>query len=135
MPPELQTGSDPQSVTSLVTGIVNDAQELLKQQLTLFKTELQSDLRKTREAMVSLAAGVAILSVGGLMLCWALAYLCNWAFKWPDWGGFALVGGILAVLGGVLVFVGRERFRSFNPLPDQTADALRENLEWKTKPR
>jgi len=136
MPTDLQTGTEnQQSLTSLVSGIVNDAQELMKQQLNLFKAELQADLKKTREAAVSLAVGVGIASVGGLMLCWALAYLVNWAFNWPTWGGFLLVGGLIAVLGGILVFVGLERFRSFNPLPDQTAEALRENLEWKTKPR
>ena len=136
MPSDLQTGAETQqSVTSLVSGIVSDAQELLKQQLQLFKAEVQSDLKKTREAMISLVTGAAVAGVGGLMLCWGLAYLCNWAFDWPTWGGFFLVGGVIAVLGGILVYVGLERFRSFNPLPEQTAEALRENLEWKTKPR
>jgi len=136
MPTDLQNAHESQqSLTSLFSGIIHDAQELLKQQLSLFKAELRSDLKKTREAATSLAFGAAIAGAGGLMLCWGLAYLVNWAFSWPTWGGFFLVGGVIALLGGVLVYVGQERFRSFNPLPEQTAEALRENLEWKTKPR
>jgi len=38
------------SVTKLVTGILNDAQELIKQQFALFKSEVRADLARTREA-------------------------------------------------------------------------------------
>ena len=30
---------------------------------------------------------------------------------------------------------GKKKFESFNPLPDKSTEALKENLEWKTKPR
>jgi uncharacterized membrane protein YqjE len=127
--------SEQQSLTSLLRGIVSDAQELFRQQMALFRTELLAEGRKAGEIMLALAMGLAVLGIGVLMLCWALAFLLNWAFSWPQWAGFLLLGAIFGLLGGVLVYVGRERFRSFSPLPEQSAEALRENLEWKTKPR
>jgi hypothetical protein len=38
-------------------------------------------------------------------------------------------------LGGVLVYTGVKKFQSFNALPDQSADAFMENLQWKTNPK
>ena len=39
------------SVTGLVSGILADAQELLKQQIALAKAEIRSDLQKTKQAV------------------------------------------------------------------------------------
>lgn len=124
------------SLTSLVSGIVNDAQELMKQQMALFQAEVKEDMRKTSEAAVSLAAGAVVALVGAIVLCFALVYLLNWAFpETPLWVWYAVVGGVVTGTGLGLVMVAWVKFRSFNPLPDKTAQALKENLEWKTTPR
>jgi Putative Actinobacterial Holin-X, holin superfamily III len=136
---ELQTGSaDQSSVTGLVTGIINDAQELFKQQLALLKAEVRDDLRKTRDAALALGVGAGVAAVGGVMLCWMLAYLLNWAVgddRLPLWACVGIVGGLLTLVGGVLLYLGKKKFDSFNPLPDETAQALKENVEWITKPK
>jgi len=134
MADNLQTSSEP-SVTALVTGIINDGQELLKQQLTLFKAEVRDDLQKTKEASTSLALGGLVLLVGGILLCLMLVYLLHELAGWRLWSSYALVGGVIAVIGGVLTVRGVQQFKSFNPLPDQTAEGLKENLQWTTKPR
>jgi hypothetical protein len=132
----LQTSSEP-SLSSLMTGIVNDAQELIKQQLTLFKHELRSDLRKAKEASASLALGFGVLLLGVLLLCFMVVHLLNWAFPehLPLWACYLIVGGVLTLLGGVFAATGWSQFRASNILPEQSAEALKENLEWKTKPR
>jgi hypothetical protein len=131
---DLQTSSDP-SLTSLVTGLINDGQELLKQQLALFKTEVREDLRKTREAMTSLALGAVVLFVGGILLCLVPVYLLRELAGWPLWGSYALVGGVIAAVGVLLTVLGIQQLKSFNPLPDKTAEGIKENVEWQTKPR
>ena len=50
-----QTGSEP-TVTSLLSGIVNDAQELIKQQLDLFKHELKDDVKRAKKGCPSWAS-------------------------------------------------------------------------------
>lgn len=50
---DVHTGPD-SSLTSLVAGIIKDVQELLKQQLSLFREEVKDDVRKTKEAAISL---------------------------------------------------------------------------------
>jgi len=123
-------------LTSLVTGIVNDAQELMKQQFALFQAEVKEDMRKTAEASTALGVGAAVTLVGSILLCFMLVHLLHWAFPNTElWVWFAVVGGVVTVVGGALVFGAIAKFRSFNPLPDKTVKALEENLEWKTTPR
>jgi hypothetical protein len=124
------------NITSLVTGIINDAQELFKQQLALVRSEIRSDLQRTREAVQAIAIGAGIAVIAVILLSFMLVYLLGWAVEaLPLWACFAIVGGVFAVISAVLIFAGVRKFRSFNPLPDQSLDALRENLRWTTNPR
>jgi hypothetical protein len=133
---EVHTGADA-SLTSLVTGIVHDAQELLKQELALFRQEVKGDVRKTKEAAVLLGAGIGTLVLSGIFICQMLAYLLNWAFPnaLPLWICEGIMGGLLLLVGGGLFYIGRSKLISFNPLPDQTVGALKENVRWIMNPR
>jgi len=123
------------SITSLVSGIVHDAQDLIRQQLKLFQVEIRNDTRRTIAATIPMIIGGFLCLVAVLILAVMAAHLIAWA--WPEtvplWGGYAIVGGVLAVLGIALVFWGKAQFSKFNPLPDQTMEGLKENLQWKTK--
>lgn len=126
--------ADP-SMTALVTGIINDSQELMKQQLALFKSELRRDLARAQEAGTALAIGIATMALGGVVLAFMLAHLLNWALETPTWAGFGLVGGALAVLGLVLFLLGRNQLAALNPLPDETVRAVKENMQWLKNPK
>src|SRR5262249_50806613 len=129
MPDDIPMTSEP-SVTSLVRGILNDAQELFRQQFALFKAEFRDDMRKAREAALSLVIGVGVAFFGVLLLLFALVNLLSWASELPVWASFAIIGGIVLAVGLGLMYAGKKRFESFNPLPDQSAQALRENVQW-----
>ena len=132
---DLQTSSEP-SVTTLVAGIINDAQELFKQQLALFQHEIKEDLKRTREAAVSLVVGAGVALVGVLLLCFMLVHLMHWAVpaaggpEIPLWVGYATIGGLLTVLGVALVCAGIKKLESFNPLPDESVEVMKENVQW-----
>lgn len=130
----LQTSSE-STVTSLVSGIFSDMQELFKQQMALFKTEVRNDVRRTGQATLYLALGGIIVFVGVILLCLMAVYALNTYTELTLWACYGIVGGLIALLGGVLIFLGREKFRSFNPLPDESVAALQENLEWTTRPK
>jgi uncharacterized membrane protein YqjE len=135
MATNLQTDPGP-SVASLATGIVHDFQELVKQQLELFKHELKADVRNTREVMTSLAVGLVLLGLGGLVLFLGLAELLFWlAPTLHRWGSYLIVGGLVSAVGAGLSYYGYQQFRASNLLPEESAEALKENLEWTTKPK
>jgi len=120
-------------MADLVNGIIHDAQDLIRQQLTLFQVEIKKDLHRTRDAAIPLAIGAVVCLLAGMVLSIMLAHLLHEVFHLPLWGGFAVVGGVLALGGGALVLWGKNRFESFNPLPDQAVEGLKENIQWKTK--
>lgn len=133
MPVNVQTDGGP-SMTELVSGIIHDAQTLLSQQLTLFKQEVKEDFQKARDGAQFLALAAGLMSLGVFLLCLMGVCLLHDFAGIPYWGGFAIIGGVLVVLGGGLAYAGREQLLSVKP-GEKTAQALEENVEWKTKPR
>ena len=126
---------DQETVTGLVSGIISDAQTLIQHQVTLVKEEVQAELRKTKEAAVSFAAGVAgtILAAGPLVFMFValLHELAGWSW-WASAGTVALA---CAIGGGGFIFAGIQRIRSLTPLPKQSMAALKENLQWIKNPK
>lgn len=117
-------------LSGLMSSILDDVQELLKQQLTLFKVELQRDLARTRDAGTIVGVGAGLTALAALLLSLMLVYLLSWSVpSLPLWACFGIVGAALAAAGIVVVAVGVQRFRSFNPLPDQSVRALVENVQ------
>jgi len=136
MATDVSTQNEP-SVTHLVSGIISDAERLMGQQLDMFKAELRKDMRDTRETGELLAIGGALLSVAGLLLLVSLAFLLTWLAgedRLPYWASFGMVGLIVAAGGGIVFYRGRQKLEKLNPLPEKSAEALKENLQWKTNP-
>jgi len=135
MADRIQTNSEP-SVTSLLSGIVTDAQELIKQQLLLFKHELKDDVNRTKEALPTLGAGAAITMTALILLGLTLANLLNWLAPehLPLWGCYAIVTVVFGVVGCALLYFASKTLKSLG-MSRQAAEATKENLEWTTKPK
>lgn len=129
-----------QSATSLVGGILDDIQELVKQQVQLTRKEVTEEVHKAADAVVFFALGAATLFFGALILGLALVHLLHWAAspagsdpaRLPLWACYALVGVPLALAGGGFTWLGRNRLTSINPLRNSATDALKENVKWAT---
>jgi len=133
MATDLQTNSEP-SMTSMVSGIITDFQDLIKQQMELFKSEVASDLRKTREASAALAIGAGALFLGGALLCVAVVQVLGWLVpSCPIWVFYLAVGIGVTGVGAALTFAGWRQFRSISA--KQSVQSFEENLEWKTRPK
>jgi len=63
-----------------------------------------------------------------------LALLLHWL--WPEyityWGGFGIVGGILTLAGAILFVRGQQQLEKINPLPENSVEAVKEDLQWRT---
>lgn len=133
MPDQVETETQP-GLTNLVSGIIHDAGDLARQQLTLFQVEFRNDMHRTAAAVIPLIAGIVVCLLAGIILAMAGAYLLPWLWPiLPLWAGFAIVGSILGVAGAALVLRGKAKFDTFNPLPDKAVQGLKENIQWKTK--
>lgn len=120
----------PPSMASLLGGIVADIQTLVRQEVALAKVELQREWDKAKTAAGSMAVGAGILALGGLFLCVTVVCILKEVAGLPWWASFLIVGGVLTVLGLVLFYTGRNKASQVNVIPPQTAETLKENVEW-----
>jgi hypothetical protein len=102
----------------LVSGIVADAEELIGQQIDLLRSEVLQEIRQAK-------AGSGILST------MMLVHLLHKSTRIPLWGCYGLVGGLLGVIGTGLLYSGEKEVADVQLMPPpQTAQALKENIEW-----
>jgi len=128
-----ETDAEP-GVGKLMGGILDDARELLVQQLALFQTEIKNDVHKVTMASIPLVIGGLFLMVAAIILGVASSYLlCALLPALPLWGGFAIVGGLFVPLGLGFVLWGNSQLNAIKAPPDQTIEGLKENIQWTTK--
>jgi hypothetical protein len=139
---EVHTSTETGSATGLLRGIITDIGDLIRQEIRFARTEIRTDLRKTREAATVLALGVGTAILGVMLLSVMLVFLLHWLTMNPEsvgsydpasvplWGCFGIIGGLFLLTGAALAWLGYKKFESFNPLPDETANTVKENVEW-----
>ena len=121
------------TLTQLVSGIAEDAQRLIRQQYEMLRAEVKEDIRRTKSALMYMGIGIVATLIGVMFLAVAVPHgindLLDVAATHP-WVGWAIVGGVMLVLGLIGLFAGKRIFERNNPLPDKTLNALEENLSW-----
>lgn len=133
MTPDLKTESS-LGLTPLIAGIVEDAQALISQQLTLFQSEIKDDLGRTKNAAIPFFGGVAVCLLAGFFLFTMVARLLVYVWpQLPDFAAYGIVGGFLGIVGAALVIVGKTQFDAVDSLPEKSVEALKENIQWTTK--
>jgi len=71
------------SPVQLLTGIVNDAKELVRHELALATYDIREDLRKTKRAMPLLGIAIGVAILGGLLLILMLVHLLHVLAEFP----------------------------------------------------
>lgn len=132
-PPSTGATSSEPSVTRLVSGIIEDAQTLLKQQAEMLKAEVREDFKRSKRAAELGALGIVCGTVGALGLITAIVYLLHEHFRLEMWASWGIVGVVFLIAGVALGGFSYVLLERFNPLPDKTFNALKENLTWQTK--
>ena len=119
------------SLAQLVDGIVTDVQKLVRQQLDLFRGEVQQEIDRAKTAAVSMGAGAGLVALGGVLSAQMLVHGLHKSTRIPLWGCYGLVAGALGATGVSLLNNARKQAAQvrLTSLP-QTREALGENLEW-----
>jgi hypothetical protein len=133
---EVQTPPDEASMTGLLRGIINDVGDLIRQEIRFARTEMKSDVRKVTRAGAVLVLGAGTVAVGVVFVALMLVYLIHHLSGAPDsasiplWGCYGIVAAVFLIVGAGLSFMGYNALQKLNPLPDQTAQSVKENVEW-----
>lgn len=127
-PGSAAAGGDDESLGALLSRLMSDVTALFRQEVELAKAELRAEGSRAAKAagMVAGAAGAALLAA--LLLSFALAWLLAEAM--PTWLGFLIVGVVYAIVAAVLAKSGRTRMQQIDPVPQQTVETLKEDVQW-----
>lgn len=127
---ELRKDGEP-SVASLVSGIVGDVQELIKQQFMLLGQEVKQELRQAKRAATSLSIGVGIGVVALFFVLLTIVFVLHEVAGLRLWASMGIVAAFLAAAAAGFFFFGRREAAEVHLAPPpQTATALKENVEW-----
>ena len=114
------------SFSILLGGVVIDAKDLLAQQLTLTKLELQRELDKAKTAAIALGIGLAIIAMGTTLLLLMLVQILAVYTEIPLWGCYGIVGGMLALFGALLIASGKSKGEEVKLVPSSRVEMSKE---------
>ncbi|CAN5584400.1 hypothetical protein BH23ACI1_BH23ACI1_12670 [soil metagenome] len=117
-----------ESIAGLLRGALDDARNLIREEMALARAELRHEASKVTAAGVQFGVAAVALWFAGMFLLVALALGIATLFVWPAWAGFAVVSVLLAVAGLVAFMSGRRAVRQVQPLP-RTIDSIKENFQ------
>ena len=121
------------TVTQLLTGLMQDAQQLLRQEVALATHELRMELWTTIRAVMSLGIGIGLAAIGGWLLILMLVHLVHALTALPLWACDGIVGGLLAAGGTGLLVLGTQTLAQLHLVPQHTVDTMKENVQWLTE--
>jgi uncharacterized membrane protein YqjE len=116
------------SLSTLLSDLAGETVELFRQELTLFKTELQEKASRAGIGAAALVAAALIAFSGWLFLLLAAVYAL--AIVVPPWASALIVAVLVLAIAGVLALIGKSRMRTDALTPERTLRSLREDQAW-----
>jgi uncharacterized integral membrane protein len=113
-------------ITALFSDLVHEATDLLRKEVALAKSEISQKATQVK-------SGVSCIAIGGALLFAALLFFLNAAVAWvasmmpdaPVWAPSLIVAAVVAVIGGIVLMVGRSSLDTKNLAPRRTVESLR----------
>jgi hypothetical protein len=133
---EVHAPPDEASMASLLRGIINDVGDLIRQEIHFARTEIKSDVRKTTRAGAVLVLGAGAACIGVVLVALMAVHLIHNlsgagdSATIPLWGCYGIVAAVFLAVGSGVAYVGYKALQHVNPLPEKTAESVKENVEW-----
>lgn len=111
------------SIGQLLSGLVGDIGQLVRQELRLVQAETSEKIEQAQTGMYAVVTGLLLAFCGLLILLQALVIgLSN---VMPAWAASLIVGVVLALIAFVLIRQGAKNLRPANLVPERTLRAGR----------
>jgi putative superfamily III holin-X len=114
------------SFVSLISGIANDAKDLLLREVALTKLEVQDALRKAKSKAIALGIGIGVSALGGICLVLTLVHLLSSLTSIPLWGCYGIVGSLLVIVGGALLMAAKAKADQLDAVPLRAIKRIKE---------
>src|SRR5215207_5942212 len=116
------------SVGQLLGDVTRELQALMRKELELAKAETKEELQRAAAA----GKGFGAAGVAGYLALVMLSFAAAWALTaiMPTGWAFFAVGLVFGIVAAVMALRGRRELQKFHPVPDETVETLREDVQW-----
>ncbi len=116
------------SLGDLFAELSREFSELMRKEVELAKLEVREEATKAGKAGGMLGAA----TLAGYLCLLLLSFAAAWglAAVIPTGFAFLVVAAIYGVASAVLFVRGRDQLRQLKPVPDETAETLKEDVRW-----
>ena len=123
-----QSRDDNRSLGELFSELAQETSTLVRQEVTLAKTEMSHKASRAGKHIGVLAAGGAVAYAGLLALLAGVIVLLDNVM--PLWASALLVGVVVAIVGYLLVRRALDALKREDFAPRETIETLREDQQW-----
>src|SRR5215472_12499624 len=123
---------DGTSIPTLIRGLLDDARDLVREELQLARAEIREEVSAAQTAVLAFATAAAVALIGAILLSVAIGGAIAYFLRWPTWVGYAMTAVLLLACGWGLSLYGRGRLKALRGIPE-TKDTMKENLSWMQK--
>lgn len=125
----MSTAPQPQRrVSDVLQDIVGNVQQIIRSEVVLAKVEIKEKAQRASKPAAVLATGTVLGLYGLGFLLLAAVYALSLVVA--AWLAALIVGGVLAIAGGILVGKSRQALREIDPIPKKTVETVKENVQW-----
>lgn len=132
----MSAGPEDQSLGELFGRVTSDMSTLVRQEMQLAKVEIKQEVKTAGKAAGLLGGGAFTGYFALLFISFAVAMLI--ANIVPDslsqisrlLIGFLVVGVLYAIAAAVLAAKGKKELDQVDPVPQQTVETLKEDVQW-----
>lgn len=121
-------GHGTRPMSSLLRELANEATALGRAEFALVRTEMEQNLTTAKRGAISIGSGAVVLGVGLLALV-ASAILAL-SIVWPAWLAALVVGGGIALIGAIMLAVGRSKVKARALRPTRSERVMKDNARF-----
>ena len=119
--------TEDRSLSELLSDVTTEVATLFRKEVELAKAETTEQVSRAAKAGGMLGAAAVIGLIDLILFSFALAWALSEVV--PEGVAFAIVGVVFAIVAGVLAMAGKKRLANVNPVPNQTVQTLKDDVQ------
>lgn len=120
-------------ISSLISGILRDASDLIAKEITAARLEMREELANIKSTAILMGIGAIALLLGGILLLFTIAHALNEYTDLKLWASFAIVTGVMLLIGIAVLLAGKQRAAKTKVVPTESIENAKEDARWITR--
>ena len=119
--------TEERSLSELLSDVTTEIATLFRKEVELAKAETSEQVSRAAKAGGMLGAAAVIGFLDLILFSFAAAWALSEVV--PEGVAFLIVAVVFAIVAGVLAMAGKKRLASVNPVPNQTVETLKADVQ------